>query len=263
MESNVAGPAPSRLVAVDGGRNFRDLGGYPAADGRRVRWGLLYRSGSLGGLTQAGWETLNALGVRTVCDFRTDTERAADPFAWASQDGLSYWARDYRMSFAVLGETLRSGFADGETARAGMIAGYRELPYQQAPGYARLFAHLKAGDVPLVFNCAAGKDRAGTAAALILTALGVPREIVVEDYVLTNEVYDVEAVLKRPREGPLARYPEAVGAAVARADPAYVEAALDTIDARHGGIERYLDEVLDVGADALRAIRDRLLEPTG
>jgi protein-tyrosine phosphatase len=258
--SEVVPPQPERIVGFEGARNLRDLGGYPADDGRRVRWGVLYRSGALSGLAAAGWEALRARGVRAVCDLRTVREREADPFPHAGEDGLAYRAGDCRASFAELGETIRSGFPTGEAARAGMIAGYRELPFEMAPAYRPLFACLKAGETPLVFNCVAGKDRAGGAAALILTALGVPRETVVEDYLLTNQVYDVEATLRGPREGRLARYPEAVGAAIARADRAYLEAALEAVDARCGGIEGFLESVLDVGAGDLRRIRDRLLE---
>jgi protein-tyrosine phosphatase len=98
-----------RLIALEGGRNFRDLGGYPTVDGRRVRWGLMFRSGSLSGLTEADWDSLTRRGIRTICDLRTHKERAAEPFAWADQAGLSYWARDYALSFAELSETLRAG----------------------------------------------------------------------------------------------------------------------------------------------------------
>lgn len=251
---------PDRLIALEGGRNFRDLGGYPAADGRRVKWGVLFRSGSLAGLTQADWDGLCARGVRTICDLRTLSEREAEPFGWMDHAGLTYRAHDYRLSFADLTATLKAGFPTGEAARAGMMAGYRDLPVQLAPAYRQLFAHLAANDVPLIFHCAAGKDRAGTAAALILTALGVPREIVVEDYALTNIIYDVEAMLRRPRTGHLERYAEDVGAAVARADPDYIAAALDGIDARHGGVAGYLDSVLGIKGDDLEAIRDQLLE---
>ena len=66
-----------RAPALPGGRNFRDLGGYEGADGRRVRWGLLYRSGSLAGVTEDGVAMLRELGIRGICDLRTSRERAA------------------------------------------------------------------------------------------------------------------------------------------------------------------------------------------
>ncbi len=249
-----------RVIALDGGRNFRDLGGYPAADGRHVRWGVLYRSGALSGLTEAGWAEFRARNIRAVCDFRTERERATEPFAWAGHESLSYWAQDYKLSFAELSEMLRSGFPSAEAARSGMIAGYREVPYQLAPAYRALFGYLKAGAVPLVFNCAAGKDRAGTAAALILTALGVPREIVVEDYLLTNTAYDVEASLLKKAVGHFAHFPNGVGAVISKADAAYIEAALDAVEGGEGGFAGYLQTQLDVSGEELRGIRDLLLE---
>lgn len=259
MASDTQDPGFERILALEGSRNFRDLGGYPAADGRTVRWGMLFRSGALSGLTEAGFAAFRARNIRTVCDFRTERERGAEPFAWAAHESLNYWAHDYQVSFAELGETLRSGLASAEAARAGMIAGYRGLPYQLAPAYRRLFGFLKADEVPIVFNCAAGKDRAGTAAALILSALGVPREIVVEDYVLTNTAYDLEATLMTRRLGWGANYPDGVGAAIARADPAYIEAALEALDAGPGGLAGYLETELDVRPAELQTIRDRLL----
>jgi protein-tyrosine phosphatase len=249
-----------RIIALDGGRNFRDLGGYPAADGRHVRWGLLYRSGALSGVTQAGWAQLCERNIRTICDFRTARERATDPFAWAGHESLSYWAHDYELSFAELGEMLRSAFPSAEEARSGMIAGYRELPYQLAPAYRALFGYLKANAVPLVFNCAAGKDRAGTAAALILTALGVSREIVVEDYLLTNIAYNVEAALLKRAVGHFAHFPNGVGAVIANADAAYIEAALDAVEGGKGGFSGFLQTQLNVSGEDLRGIRDLLLE---
>ncbi|MET0365440.1 MAG: tyrosine-protein phosphatase [Sphingobium sp.] len=251
----------TRVLPLEGGRNFRDLGGYPTEDGRTVKWGLIFRSGSPAGLTQADWDNLCARGVKALCDFRTSREREAEPFAWADAEGFSYWARDYETSFADLRRTLHTGFATGEEARAGMMAGYRELPFHQAEGYRQLFAHLKAGDVPLIFNCSAGKDRAGTAAALVLSALGVPRQVVMEDFALTNDVVDLHRVLKRTdRPGSLGMQAPEVAEAVLRADPDYISAALASIDERHGSVEGYLRDVLDVGAQELAALRNALLD---
>jgi len=250
----------TRVIALDGGRNFRDLGGYPGADGRHVRWGLLYRSGALSDLTDAGWAALCTRNICTICDFRTERERLDAPFAWARHDSLAYWTHDYQLSFAELGATLRSGFPTAEAARSGMIAGYRTLPYQLAPAYRKLFDCLQANAVPLVFNCAAGKDRAGTAAALILSALGVPRQIVVQDYMLTNDVYNVEATLLNKAPERYAHYPAGVGAAIARADPGYIEAALDAAEMGEGGFAGFLEAELGVTPEGLRALQNRFLE---
>lgn len=251
-----------RVLSLEGGRNFRDLGGYPTVDGRTVKWGVIFRSGSLARLTQSDWDQLCARGIRSLCDFRTTHEREIEPFAWADTEGLSYWARDYETSFAELRKTMHSGFATGDAAREGMMAGYRRLPYDQAEGYKQVFAHLKTGEVPVIFNCSAGKDRAGTAAALVLSALGVPRDVVMQDFALTNEVAQLHRMLKSgsDRAGSLSTQPPEVSAAILHADPAYIATALEAIEGQHGSIEAYLHDVLNVNAAELQDMRDALLD---
>jgi protein-tyrosine phosphatase len=249
-----------RVLPLEGGRNFRDLGGYRTADGRRVRWGKLFRSGSLAGLTRADWEHLAARGVRAVCDFRSTRERESEPVLLTEHPHISYWARDYHTSFAELRTLLRAEFASGEAARQAMISGYRELPFDQSSGYRALFGYLKAGHVPLIFNCSAGKDRAGTAAALVLAALGVPRATVLEDFLFTNEALNLHQVFAGRPGMTLGRLPPEVIFAILHADPDYIGAALESIEARHGGVDGYLRDELDVSAHELAQIRAALLE---
>lgn len=250
-----------RVLPLEGGRNFRDLGGYPTQDGRTVKWGMIFRSGTLARLTEADWDHLAARGVKALCDFRTTHERETEPFAWADKEGVHYWSRDYETSFAELRKTMKAGFATGDEARQNMLTGYRRLPFDQAPGYRQVFAHLKAGDVPMIFNCSAGKDRAGTAAALVLSALGVPRDVVLEDFALTNEVAQLDRMMNGPKQGgTLASQSPDVAAAILHADPDYLAAGFASIEAQHGSVEGYLAEVLDVNAEELAALRDRLLD---
>ena len=157
-----------RVLPLEGGRNFRDLGGYATADGGRVKWGRLYRSGSMARLTVADYDYLSKLGIRVVCDLRTTEERHAEPNKWQEIAQLSYWTRDYTMSFGELRRLMASDLATAEQAKAAMLGVYQQLPFEQAPSYRELFRRLAGGELPLAFNCSAGKDRAGTAAALTL-----------------------------------------------------------------------------------------------
>ena len=251
-----------RVVPLQGGRNFRDLGGYEAADGRRIKWGVIFRSGSLAGLTQSDWETLVAGGVRSLCDLRTPRERDSEPFAWMDAPGLAYYARDYASSFGELREVLKGNLPTGEAARQAMLSGYRELPFEQSPAYRRIFMHLASNEVPLIFNCSAGKDRAGTAAALVLSALGVKRETIIEDFILTNEVVDLRTALtsRSDKASMLSQRSPEVVSAILDADPRYIESALDSVQERHGSIERYLHDVLNINHQDLVSIRRHLLE---
>lgn len=249
-----------RLPPLEGARNFRDLGGYPAHDGRTVRWGLLFRSGSLAGLTPAGRRQLIAMQVRGVCDLRSTAERVHEPADWCEPAGFSYWSRDYGSSFGELRTLMASPLPTVEAARNAMILGYSRLPYEQAPAYRELFRQLAAGEVPLVFNCSAGKDRAGTAAALILTALGVPRDIVIEDYVLTNRAVNLQQALVNQKSTMLVRQPAGVINAILTADAGYIQAALEAIDVTSGSFAAYLQQQLGIATAELDKIRALLLQ---
>lgn len=252
-------PWAARVLPLEGGRNFRDLGGYLAADGRRVRWGRLYRSGSMAGLTQADCEYLSGLGIKLICDLRTTGEREAMPSAWPGAAGPGYWSRDYATSFGDLRTLLKAGLPTVTQVREVMQTVYRNLPFEQAPAYRELFKRLAAGELPMVFNCTAGKDRTGIVAALILDVLGVPREVIIEDYALTNELLAGHS-LSRGKQGLLGQLPPEVLHAIAGSDPDYLRTAFAVIEERHGCIEHYLGDVLDVSEQELSAIRVELLE---
>ncbi|CAN7183741.1 tyrosine-protein phosphatase [Phenylobacterium sp. LjRoot225] len=246
-----------RVILLEGGRNFRDLGGYVARDGRRLKWGRLYRSGSMAALTEAAYVQLAELGVRVICDLRTTSERETSPVDWRKVPNLSYWARDYDLSFGDLRAVIASDLPTAEQASAAMVTAYRELPFEQAPAYGELFRRLADGEAPLVFNCSAGKDRTGVAAALILQALGVPEETIVEDYLLSNLAYDRAA---SATAAALAHIDPEVTAAILGVDDRYIRAALAAIDDAHGSVERYLQDQLGLTGDALGRLEAHLLE---
>jgi protein-tyrosine phosphatase len=139
---------------------------------------------------------------------------------------------------------------------------YVQLPYEQAPSYRALFQKLVEGRVPLLFNCTAGKDRTGIAAALVLHALGVPREVIFEDYALTDLVIDrlVEMMVSDPKYDFLAAFPREHYLPLMQAKASYLETAFDEMTGRHGSVDGYLREVLEIGAPEIAAIRGFLLE---
>lgn len=250
----------SRFVLLDGGRNFRDVGGYRTADGHVVKSGVLYRSGSLGSLTPAGQETLRGLHIASVIDLRTTDERSHDSFDLRGAIGSGYWTRDYGMSLGEMG----SVFSDPtKLTAASMLAMmghvYKTLPREQAPAYRELFARLEAGKGPLVVNCTAGKDRTGVAAALVLTALGVPYETVRRDFLLSNGAPGMES-LQSSISSPLVKLPPEVAAPLIGVDGSYLDTAFAQIRQDYGSVEAYLQTELGVGPQEIARLKARMLE---
>jgi len=242
---------PDRVWRLQGATNFRDLGGYVGRGGRAVRWRRLFRSDHLGGLTHADRVKLSELGLAGTFDFRGVAERDAQPY---SLDGVMQHALPIEPTVV---QRMNDVVAAGRTLTAPVVVQlmkdlYRGLVNDQADQYARLFEHLLQSDAPVVFHCTAGKDRTGIAAALILLALGVPRDQVVDDYLLTNELY------QRPPM-PHSSTPEGALAVLWRVQTGFLDAALHSVDVDHGGVERYLLERLGLTNAALDALAARYL----
>jgi protein-tyrosine phosphatase len=252
--------AAERFVLVEGGRNFRDIGGYRTADGRVVKSGIMYRSGSLGGLTSAGQATLAGLNITSVIDLRTTDERSRDSFDVRSAIGSGYWTRDYGISRG----DMAAFFSDQSTLtaegmRAMMAGAYKTMPREQAPSYRALFARLQAADGPLLLNCTAGKDRTGIGTALVLTALGVPYETVRRDFLLSNGAPGMET-LQSNLSGPLARLPADVAAPIIGVDGSYLDTAFAQLRQDYGSVENYMERELGVGPREIAALKARMLE---
>jgi protein-tyrosine phosphatase len=254
--------AHQRVLPLQGGQNFRDLGGYRTTDGRIVRWGLLYRSGSMHFLTPGDQAYLETLGIRTVCDFRDNHERATEPAMWPAGHAPRVFADDYDLSLGGIGKNTGKAptVADAKEAIGGL---YPVLLQRFNGQYRRMFGELLAGHVPLAFNCTAGKDRTGIAAALILTALGVPRDTIVADYVLTNQYFDPQKVVHSDNQASIAwkKLPPDVIKAYMAADPAYIERAFAVMDAHSGGAIGYLKDELGLGASQIKLLRKFYTDP--
>ena len=262
----------ARLLPLEGGLNFRDLGGYPSNDGRQVRWGQLFRSGTMHRLTDGDYRLLETLGIKVIYDLRSTLERRGAPTDWRAAPA-EYLFRDHEITSGAL--SILSDMGDRATAdfvRNMMSGFYRQMPTRYREAYRELFARLVRGDVPLVFNCAAGKDRTGVAAALVLSALGVPRAVILNDYALSETCVDYMAEIARDdgqntghgqpaRDlGRFGKMPREALQTLMRSDPVYLEAMLTSLDASHGGVLPFLEAELGVGKDERRSLREMLLE---
>jgi protein-tyrosine phosphatase len=255
-----AAASQERLLPLEGGRNFRDLGGYQTADGHTVKWRTLFRSGSMHGLTEADHAYLDRLGLRVVVDFRDVNERAAEPAVWSGSTAPRVLTTDYDNMKAGLMPPGDMRNWTSEQARQAMAHTYPQMLTTFAPQYRRMFAELLANHAPLAFNCSAGKDRTGVAAALVLTALGVPRETVIQDYLLTNKYLNAAAVISgqasaNPAFQAWARMPQPVLQAFMAADRSYIEAALAALDAHAGGASGYFKDELGLSQEDIATLR--------
>ncbi len=172
-----------RVPPLQRGSNFRDLGGYPAAGGKHVRWGLLYRSAAMPWLTDADDRYLSTLGIKTIVDLRSVDERQLSPADWRVKPPPKYIAVDYPGD--VLFDRLQ-GY-DGPNRQQVTERLYAEFPVLLRKEYQAMFHELLENHGPVVIQGAAGQDRTGIAVGLILSALGIPRELIYQDYLLSTE----------------------------------------------------------------------------
>jgi protein-tyrosine phosphatase len=186
-----------QLLPLEGGSNFRDLGGYRTVAGAETGWGALYRSAVMSGLTPDDFRRLTSLGVKTVCDFRSTDERKRDAVAWPEGVQPTVLATDYGLDTGAIAALFRGGPVTAESVRKAMAGFYAEMPFTFAGQHAAMVGDLVDRRAPLAFNCSAGKDRTGLAAALLLTVLGVPYETAMSDYLLSNETYRPAAMTRR------------------------------------------------------------------
>ncbi len=246
-----------RVLPLEGGMNFRDLGGYRTSDGQTVRWGRLYRSAQMSALTASDYRYLGQLGIGTVCDFRATEERASATVTWPADVKPKLLTRDYPLDFGGIVKVLSQHGADAEKAAGAMAMGYREMPFEHKGQFAQMFRELLSGR-PLAFNCSAGKDRTGIAAYLLLTTLGVPHATAEADYLLSNTYYRPKAPAAGAKPDPsmamLATLPQGVLQALMGVDARYLQAALDSIEAK-GGMARYLREDLGVGEAEVKQLK--------
>ncbi|MCG8413758.1 MAG: tyrosine-protein phosphatase [Pseudomonadales bacterium] len=255
-----------RLLPLQGGRNFRDIGGYSTTDGRTVKWGQVFRSGVMHGITDADYRFLDQLEVGTIVDFRSTDERAVEPTNWRAGDA-DYIARDYVDEGANdLFASMMSGDATATVMRSQMSKLYHEIAYQQAPAYTVMFDELAGTSDTFAYNCSAGKDRAGIATALILTVLGVNRDEIIHDYSLSDDYVDYMAEFtsedaeSNPNFAVLSQIPRELLAPLMASYPEYIEAAFEHLESEHGSVMNFIQSELKVTDEEVAAIRNRLLE---
>jgi len=254
--------ASERKLGMQGTPNFRDFGGYRTADGRQVKWGFLFRSGQLSSLSAQDVDLLGSLELDLVCDFRRLEEQQSDPSRLPQR-------RVPRIaSLPIIPGSNSRFFEQADNQSAGreamfdfMVEINRDFAEDQTTTYARMFREiLDVDDARFLVHCAAGKDRTGFAAALILMALGVPRDVVMQDYMLTSRFFNPLREIDRLKQKYAMEHMDAESIMpVLEVHEDYLAGALDAIAQNYDCIEAYLAEALGVGPEGLAELRERYL----
>ncbi|MFE6755853.1 tyrosine-protein phosphatase [Streptomyces sp. NPDC057684] len=260
---------PSTEPELAGVRNFRDVGGLPTVDGRRVKQGVLFRSGHLAHATDEDAAFLSSLGLHTIFDFRNAADQRLEgpdvtlpgvrnvnlPLTDPA-DGAEFWqmVRDGNL------DDLRAALAEGQAANR-MITSYRAIITERTAEHGQVLHSLAEDSVPALMHCAAGKDRAGLSIAVTLLAVGVERDAIEADYLESNATHRRYKV-HRSSASKDAMSPEVMEllSPLFDARATYLAAAFEQVAQTWGSTDRYLEEGLKLTAAQRERLRERLLD---
>ena len=248
-----------RALTLQGTSNFRDLGGYPAAGGKHVKWGRIYRSADISHLTDSDLLALQNRHVALVCDLRGPQEVAQAP------DRLPAGAR--RLALPAGSEKIdpRAMLSSGPRLNRDslMRAVYTNTSFFKAK-YKPMFDELLTLDngQALLFHCTAGKDRTGIGAALVLAALGVDRPTILRDYAATDVYWQAgrEQSLRRMAQAGLSAEAVAAVRPLLAANPAYLAGTFAAIDQQYGSLDKYLTTEMGLTPQRLATLRAKYLQ---
>ncbi|MCE4049881.1 MULTISPECIES: tyrosine-protein phosphatase [Bacillaceae] len=262
-KQGVTASPKSRIIPFEGIRNFRDMGGYKTTDGRTVKYGVFYRSAELTGMTERDKEIFSTLGIKYIFDYRDDGEASVKP------DPVIEGIINERIP-AIAGEVqgLVQSMEDivkSELFKNINITGLAEMYGKMTlnnSSYKRLFEVIQNPEnLGIVHHCAAGKDRTGVGAALILSALGVPKETIIEDYLITNETMrEFQEIIKAELSGQLTEEELLLFDVMMAAKEEYLQAVFTVIEDTYGNMDIYFEKELNLTAADRVALQNLWLE---
>lgn len=251
-----------RILPLEGAVNFRDLGGYPTESGKRIKWGKIFRSSNLSALTDSDLNFITHLGIKLVCDLRAPQEITKRP------DRLPVTNPPEWVNLPVHDDpnpffNIIKVIANVDKVENLLLNGYADMIIDANPSvFGRIFSRLADHEnLPALVHCTAGKDRAGTTAALLLLVLGVPDEIVIADYSLSNAYFEYFRTVMSEQTAPLRRIGITVDdlQPIIVANPNTLRGTIEHIRNKYGSVEAYL-KVAGVTDEMLEQLRINLLE---
>ena len=251
--SNKLQNLPTQLP-FEGVNNFRDMGGYPLAQGRRVKEGLLFRSDHFSNLTDTDYQLLEKLGIKTVIDLRSHSERDLSPNRFEPTV-----IQEIHLPINVVGANvnelirqMHAGELDMQFARQFLLDANIAFIHDFTQTFKEFFQYLlDENNYPLVFHCSAGKDRTGFCAAISLICLGADLDTVFHDYLATNHCtaeYIENYVNDMVAQG--MKTPPDVVTAMLQVQEEFLQTAFDVAIEKHSSVEQYLE--LELQMDAVK-----------
>lgn len=248
--------AASRSLLMDSVQNFRDMGGYFSDRSRSTRWGKAYRSGAIRRLSERDRLRMNKLGIKTIIDLRTEDEVKASPAVYSG-------ARVVHIPVAVDMEDIIGRIREGKVRKGDgslfMQDVYlRFLSPDNAGAFARaLQLFVDEDNYPILFHCSLGKDRTGFLAALLLAALDVPEEIILRDYMATNDFVDLKRYASRVQN--MDTDAQEALTVLLSANETFLDLAFRKIKKEYGSVARYLEEEMQLTDKQKEKLKDILL----
>lgn len=260
----------AHVLALQGIENFRDIGGYPAADGRSLKWRRVFRCGHLMQMTAADGATLEPLAITAIFDLRTPAERRSFPTAWQCSTQPQIFTIDVHADDADPKADLFQQIVEGSVSPADvhayMLTDYARMPFEFAPLLKQLFAYLLvSADGAIVVHCTAGKDRTGLIIALLKVLLGVPMASIYDDYLFSNQGFASREKLEHI-VATFGHRVESIDACMEilkpliQADSGYLNAAFEAIEAQDGSLAAYFENTLALSAQQQQRLRELLLQ---
>ena len=256
-----------RVIHLKGTTNTRDIGGYPTSDLNSLRYGQIIRSDKLSRLSARDFQKLEDLGLKTVIDLRTDKEHDESPTVWKGDNPPQFFHFPVGDSnndwFTAQRKMMKKNRFTEKQSLEHMVEGYRNFANEEESSYQKLMeVVLDESNWPILIHCNAGKDRSGIGVALILEALDVDREIIMEEYLLTNKISLIEkkAVVLSKESKNSSRgnrfskgTPPSAWLPIVGVRAEMLEAFYASVDEKYGSMDAYLTE-LGVDQDARDAL---------